>query len=1749
MARLYLGYDKTGKQYYSNIETGERLTPQQVAEATPKKEETGGFISEVGDMLSSAWDTVKPTKEWAQETAANWGVFHDTDPDKNKQLADAAGAFDIPLGIAYSASTEKQDELIRDALSPRVDFDRLDRENPKTAEYFADPANMAISHDDIAPLAAIESTWSDIQSGYELARTNRELNEMAAGMMHNNQTELDLQYEEKEKYRRLSAKAAQLQKKLPQKFFSAGNFAQLTTGFMGDLFEGARAAAVGATAGIAAGTVAPVVGNVIGAGVGASAGFAYGMAQAGYRQSAGEKYRQLLAQGYSKADARAGAVVTGTINGLLNMPFGASILRSYVMKPIGEGVLKNIGVNLAEQAAEGAAMGVGDVLANKTAAGNYTFNSSDVTTVLDTSLQMVAVGTLMSTPGYGWSALHAIGKKVDASATLKRDPQKAKEFVDTIVYDADGNPIKIEFDAERIADYIGTLDAEEAAEFMAKTGITEEQLNKARTAGETVSMTFGTFVTLTDVTKKVLYADVKVNGEKSAREVKDINDGNAPHEPDTSEYQTSEIDVDEETRALMTERETEITQSIDAELDADPTYKVADMLDTGEQKGTDSLKFDLQLFGQKGSKKVAEEYRSGKLSAEAEMELERIAKANGFSSADELAQSILNKRTKAEEKAVRVAKAVEEVRKEYGYDEAGKEARAATNDDTAQIVEKEAADIEADAEMFEQSAELDRVLDAEPPRGKDKIIFDLRARRDELKEEKRRLKKELNTIKSEVHAEDRKKYEEKTKEIKEQLALLRENLKAVLHDAQVAIGDRPEKKEARRGTLTAGEITAAAKELLANISIVDASDFRKLFADAKKARAKAEREYVRAETAARRAFTTPEKRTEEYTRNTKDGKEKRTPEHDRDEASNAYRAAAKHKERERVLLAAANIAKHNQLKVMQMRADVKKFQKGINTDRSKANKHRSTMSKNYDAYTQIGDLLARFSVAAKDYDGHADVPLRVWADEKSKTVAGVDIPEWILDDRRRYKFEDLTMEQAEDFVNTLKNIRHVARNEDKVLSSKKKESINDLRNSMLNELDGHKAEHEWAQEKEHGTVLDAQRSAMSFINDMLTMDSKLSAHFGEHSTIFKWFVLKKRELDNAERSMLKEYASKYELIMKVYGKNAETYMSKKIYVPDMDVTLSKHDMLVIGMHLGNASNRERLFSSRPDEVRNAKIWSEESVLKMLSDNLDKRDFETIQKTWDLLAELEPLIVEHERRLTGFPPRMVKAEPFSIRLKTGEVLNMRGGYYPLSKSLMEQMTRAGKTSETPLESMNNTRGTPTTAKGFTKERTSAQYGVSLEDVTAQHITDVIHDHIFRDYVSDSVRLMNQDFKDKLYGALGRDGLRMLDAYMQNVAGSEYRDASKQMSNKLLRNLRASSAGASIVLNFRVIVQNFANFRLYPGAVEGFSGADVVKGLWNYGINEGFWLNEFLRPGWTKSYMEGLSPYMQDLMRRPDRAFQVLEERGISFKQPDTIKGKLSDFSAYMMWASDASMSVPMWKQMYAKTLKETGDASEAMRRADLLIQRCNGSPNKADQSIFMRDNQTFYAMINPFMGFFNTEFNRWYREVMKVRNAPTVKNAVGIMGFAAGRLLTFNLLSEILMGNTPEEEETWGEWALRKGLTYPTTLVPMVRDICAPLIDGSFGEASTFGYRGSSVFQPISAMVNATSAIGRGINSAAHGEFEWSQAQTETVTRGAVYATGWPVWFNNLFWNAYDVVENGMEPRFGDLTKRRPKNER
>ena len=82
----------------------------------------------------------------------------------------------------------------------------------------------------------------------------------------------------------------------------------------------------------------------------------------------------------------------------------------------------------------------------------------------------------------------------------------------------------------------------------------------------------------------------------------------------------------------------------------------------------------------------------------------------------------------------------------------------------------------------------------------------------------------------------------------------------------------------------------------------------------------------------------------------------------------------------------------------------------------------------------------------------------------------------------------------------------------------------------------------------------------------------------------------------------------------------------------------------------------------------------------------------------------------------------------------------------------------------------------------------------------------------------------------------------------------------------------------------------------------------------------------------------------------------------------------------------------------------------------------------------------------------------------------------------------------------------------------------------------------YSYRMSIIESSLDKVYRASGKMGKMIE----GDFE---AGLGGLTDVAGIAAGVPAQMNRLFWNAYDIFVNGMEPRLEDLATRRPKRER
>jgi len=243
------------------------------------------------------------------------------------------------------------------------------------------------------------------------------------------------------------------------------------------------------------------------------------------------------------------------------------------------------------------------------------------------------------------------------------------------------------------------------------------------------------------------------------------------------------------------------------------------------------------------------------------------------------------------------------------------------------------------------------------------------------------------------------------------------------------------------------------------------------------------------------------------------------------------------------------------------------------------------------------------------------------------------------------------------------------------------------------------------------------------------------------------------------------------------------------------------------------------------------------------------------------------------------------------------------------------------------------------------------------------------------------------------------------------------------------------------------------------------------------------------------------------------------------------------------ATDDMTNVPLWQQAYTKKLKETSNTQEAVKYADLLIYRISGSGRKYDMAKVIRGTD-MEKVFTKFYSFWNVEYNNWVRELGRQGKQP-IKNVPRFIGFVASRMV-FIYLSAVLAGQLPGEDEPKDKKIveiMRQYLTYPLSFFPLGREVGTLAIDSILG-LPTFGYRPSpaaSLATDIPRTISKATRYFKGDGNL--------QDVAEGVTKLGSFAFKAPYQFDTWFWNVYDYVNNGMEPAFNDLYRRRPKKKR
>lgn len=1653
----------------------------------------------------------------AEALAATYDVLGKYSADDAAKTAEAGKILNLDTStfIGSNGDIQQAAQQVLKLQQNSPDWNNLVAEYPKTTEYLMNNANMAMSHDDINSLSGQESLLDVMSNSYKLNSLSQERADIGNNLLGSVYGLDGLTPENKERLKNIDEEIKKLQAKLPQSTWSVPGILAGIAGMAPSAETGVKYGLAGAAAGAGIGLLGGGAGAVPGALTGLSQGFRVGFAKDFAATMSGNTYLDELIKGVKPEDAAKGAAVSGVGTAVLST---AQVGKWLKLPEAREAGVKSLGLNVLEQSAIGAGLTAAELAGQKVAEGqSFNWGMQDIGQIAEGGFNMAPIALAMALPGHGYVALKRLGDMVDESRTYQRNPDVIAEKINNQV---EGTPLEnVSIPGSELFGYLQKISEEnpqEAKKIVDRLDIDPQEIKEAAETGGDIEVKLGNFEVLPKQHREALLEDVKIGDHPNAKAIKEEYPGQPTEKTNIAQetgldtiqfYSESVAEANNHAETIRTERSKvenspafqgklnkhleEIKKDIDSQLNNDPLYQASN-----------SLKFDLQMFGSKikNIKEVAQNYIDGKLTDAQKYFVDTVAEQHGFSSGSELVKKIRNNKLQDDELKTRLNYAAEQFKKQELGDKETVNAEAEISEANIKRTAAEANALAGmargehrTADYAKREAEINkRWADAEK-----KLMLDIEKAESANKFQKvaDKLTGKIDNLKAEL-ADVKKQHKEEIAALKEETKQAnKEQKEQQKHDTTLAKewlkAESVSQKIARQSQVGIKAAMDYARDTLATKPAADAIAYGKYAKQARNSARQSEKAYRKG----------------------------------------LYDEASKWKNAEMVNHALA-------LEAMKLNKEFSKQEKTVNLFVGK----KKDLFKTNENFNQVGALLDRFGTGRKDYLANTKTEsLQQWSNRMDEMLGSVNIPEWIYDESIRKPYKQLTMPELKDLTDALKNIQKVANQEKTSIAVAKGESLDKLRLEQIKEMNSNIGT-AYNPKMEPGRWEQFKQGVSNYLYELQTFSTVISRLQGwkTFGSLEDFWIRPVHERANLESNRINQFKNELEKIWSAYSKKELKKMANdQVYYDEIGDNVSKMKLISMALNIGNEGNSSKLFGTRPVGVGGNKPWGQQTVIDLLSKNLDKRDWQTVQKLWDTVNSIWPDIAKFHAEMTGFEPQKVEHAPFDVTLPNGETIHMNGGYYPLKQDRNASLLAAQRESvDSPLYTEQNPAWKATTKTGATKQRTNAQYAIDLDpSLINQHIIDVVHDLYFRDLVSDYRRMLNNaDFQGTVLNKLGPGGLKAFDSYVRNIANGEaYRNVGLEGLEKYVDYMRRAGTKAAITFRVGVITQNAANMVLYPKAIEGFGVADtsmamIRHGLLNYLPKSAF---NWKSAKQVRDEIYDISPYMRDRRKSPDYSLNDINNKD----------NAISEFGIGLLSGSDDLIAVPMWKQAYEKKLAETGDSKQSAYYADSLIKAVNGSGRKYDVSPIMRSQSVTTKLFTSFYGFMNTELNRWIRESGIARQS--VENWPRFAGFIASRAIVFTILSNLLAGKGPDDKDDPVAYWAGQFSTYPLQLIPMVRDIAPLAINSALG-LQTYGYRNPialSEFDNIYKTFSKASSYGNGKGTPT------GQDVAETIAKAASYGAGYPDQFNAWFFNLYDYYVNGMDPELEDIMKRRPKKER
>ena len=846
---------------------------------------------------------------------------------------------------------------------------------------------------------------------------------------------------------------------------------------------------------------------------------------------------------------------------------------------------------------------------------------------------------------------------------------------------------------------------------------------------------------------------------------------------------------------------------------------------------------------------------------------------------------------------------------------------------------------------------------------------------------------------------------------------------------------------------------------------------------------------------------------------------------------------------------------------MKMRTAVTKYRNYINRQFTASRK--TWVSDEH--FSQAAAILARMGFVRNDYDPYSKKQKLADYNAEMQELYGTGaIASWIMDENNSLRNPmQLTFSQFEDIAEALQNIKANAKAQEGKGTLGQNVPFSDLLNDIMRHLD--KLDTKFlpaAGKRQQATPLARMIASARNIDNLFEWMDKWS--YGFFSKVFGEQI---KHCNDHEAELTMAWKDRVTAAQKEWLPDAaaKREADRRFYSEELGCDVDKHVLVRLLMNLGNEGNARVLCSRPPNAMVGSKLWvypegnityeqavmeTKANLLTYLGENLTVADIQYAQDMIDAANMYWEEFSALEKRTKGFAPKKVEALPVEITLADGTSVVFKGGYFPLIRDGEFGSKPQGQdviVSDTEPNQGRNIR-TLATGNGNLKERVNASYPIDLTRGAEFYVMqNGIHDLCWRETLTGFRRILNDEsmytmLKEKLGPAQMRVFREMLEKAAQpfKMPGTS---EGENLLNDAAGWLRRKTVAVAIMGNIKTMLQNGGNLLLYGRSVEGFGYADTLAAMANWGKN---WQSGDGEKG-LRAFVTSKSVFMRERTENPDITLREIKDED----NLNPIEKKAMDWGGKAMAYTDNFTAMPVWAQAYMKKINAGATEQEAVDFADAVIRRTLGSSRLTDVSSLQRGGN-LAKLFMMFQGFFNTQYNQWERQYGMFRNKwkkgdwqSRFEAAQNICAFAAGKWFAVCLVNLLLAAENPFDDDDDEYMKITKELFhYPISLLGPVGTAGNAVLDNAMG-FSGYGYRMTAAESAINSVIRTAGKVNK---VATDEDSELTDLIEPAATLGG-YVVGAPGIVNKLFFNAWDILYNDMEPQVNDLFKRRPERER